>query len=141
LLAALRNQGDSVALAEVDVNAAEKNLTLIAETVSDAIRKAQVADGKLEAYHLDNLCFRPRKVFQYPIGRSHPFVCEQTHNRVQFFPSCPVFGFVTRAAVIASYGCRFHPACTAKLIALQRQHALGAMSHSMEPGWPSLVAP
>jgi hypothetical protein len=71
LLLSLCNQGKSVARAELVVDTAVNKLAFLEEGVTDAIRSAQVVGDKLESHRLDNLYLRPRKVFEYPIGRSH----------------------------------------------------------------------
>jgi len=81
----------------------------------EANQSLEIASQRLKKIQLQNLVLRPKPVFQvFPEGRSIP---PMTHSPVyKFCPCCQNRGFISRAAIVASCGCEFHPFCIVTLL-------------------------
>jgi hypothetical protein len=75
-----------------------------------AKEQLQIAKRNLNKVHAKNVVLRPKKPFPYyPEGISIPSMLHFPSHK--FCPCYKTKGFVSRAAVIVSCGCAFHPSC------------------------------
>jgi hypothetical protein len=101
--------------AKASIKSIEGGSLALSTRTYDMCKAAVVeSEEKLSKLKTASLVLRPRAPFMYPTGKSVP---ELWRTEPKFCAGCKKQGFVARAVIIASCGCKYHPVCIAQLLA------------------------